>query len=837
MIIAKVTLRNLAAHKLRLALTAVAVLLGVSFVSGALILTDTMSKQFDDIFAKVGRGVAVDVRGKTVVDAGGDEQAAAALPVPGSVLDTVRRVDGVKDPVGHVFGYAAVVGKDGKLVGPQQQGPPQMGVNWVPGGDYVLKTGRAPAGPAEVAIDENTAGKAGYRIGDAARVLAQGPPQRMTVVGIVGTGNLAGATLTAFDTATAQRLLVKPGYFTDISMRSTGPGETELRDRVARVLPANMEAITGTKLRDDAKSDVAQVLSFIRYFLLIFALISIFVGTFIIFNTFSMLVAQRTRELALLRAVGAARKQVTRAVLGEAIGVGVVGSTLGLAVGAGLAMALHAKSGIAGSGGLVFTATPVIWSYAVGIVVTVVSAYFPARRAAKIPPVAAMRDDVALPQRSLRIRLGSGSVLTLAGAALMGLGLADALGGNPLIPIGIGAFLVFLGVAMLAPAISRPVVRVLSAPFPWLFRTPGRLAQQNALRNPRRTAATAAALMIGLALVTTVNVMGSSMSASIDKALADQFGADYMVMAENRSGFGQDVVAAIAGTSGVTRATAYYAGNVNIGGKRAAYVAGDTAGLASASRIKMISGDTSLGADGILVDEDTAKALAWTVGGTVHAQFPDGGSQPLRIAGIYAKNQLLGPRVLPLSLYTAHTAKPQASLVLVSADTPGAATKAAIERSVRDYPNLKVRDQTDVKKQARQQIDQVVSLVTMLLTMAIIIAAVGVINTLALSVIERTREIGLLRAVGTSRRQLRRMIRLESVVIAVFGAVLGIAVGVAFGAAIQHALAGQGLNVLDIPVTTIVVYLVLAALIGMLAALWPAWRAGRMDVLKAIATE
>jgi putative ABC transport system permease protein len=835
MIIAKVTLRNLASHKLRLALTAVAVILGVSFVAGAMILTDTMSKQFDDIFAKVGKGVAVDVRARKVVDAGDDEQVSSAPPVPASVLDTVRAVDGVRDPVGNVVGYAAVIGENGKVVA--TQGPPQMGVNSVGGGDYAMKSGRAPRGPAEVAIDENTAVKAGYTIGDEARILVQGPTQRMTVVGIVSTGNLMGATVTVFDTETAQRLLLKPGYFSDISMGSTGPGEAELRDRVARVLPGDLEAITGTTLREEAKSDVAQLLSFIRYFLLIFALISIFVGGFIIFNTFSMLVAQRTRELALLRAIGAARKQVTRAVIGEAIAVGVVGSTIGLAAGAGLALVLQALSGIEGSGGLVFTPTPVLWSYAVGVLVTVVAAYFPARRAAKIPPVAAMRDDVALPQRSLRIRIGIGSVLTLAGAALMGLGLAGVLSGNPLIPIGIGAFLVFLGVAMLAPVISRPVVRVLGAPFPLLFRTPGRLAQQNALRNPRRTAATAAALMIGLALVTMVNVLGSSMSASIDRAIENQFGADYMVMSETANGFGQDVVTAVAGTQGVTRATAYYAGNMNIDGKRTAYVAGDTAGLAVASRIKLLSGGTDLGADGMLVDEDTAKARGWAVGGTVRAQFPDGAAQRLRIAGVYATNQLLGPRVLPMSLHTAHIARPLAMVVLVNAATPDAATKAAIERSLRDHPNLKVQDQSGVKAQARRQIDQFVGLLTMLLTMSIIIAAVGVINTLALSVIERTREIGLLRAVGTSRRQLRRMIRLESVVIAVFGAALGIAVGVAFGTAIQRALVDEGLDVLSIPVSTLAIYVLVAAVIGMLAALWPAWRAGRMDVLKAIATE
>ncbi|HEY7485915.1 MAG TPA: FtsX-like permease family protein [Streptosporangiaceae bacterium] len=830
----RVTLRNLGAHKVRLVLTAVAVILGVAFVAGTLIFTDTMSRQFDDIFAKVGKGVAVDVRAKKVVD-GGDDQ--AAQPLPASLVQTLRGVDGVKNPVGNVFGYAAVIGKDGKVVA--TQGPPQMGVNWVQGGDYTMQSGRAPQGPGEVAIDEYTAKQAGYKIGDEAHILVQGPTQRMRVVGIVATGNLMGASLSAFDTPTAQRLLLKPGYFSDISMGSTGPGETELRDRVAATLPGNLEAITGTKLRADAKSDVAQIMSFFRTFLLVFALISIFVGAFIIFNTFSMLVAQRTRELALLRAVGAARKQVTRAVIGEAIAVGVVGSTVGLALGAGIALLLRQFmfGSSDGPSGLVFTATPVIWSYAVGIIVTVVSAYFPARRAAKIPPVAAMRDDVALPQRSLRIRVGVGGVLTAVGAASMGLGLADALGGNPMYAIGTGAFLVFLGVAMLAPVISRPVVRVLGAAYPRLFRTPGRLAQQNALRNPRRTAATAAALMIGLALITTVNVLGASMSASIDKAVDKQFGADYMVQSETQSPFSPAAVKAVDTAPGVERATAYYAGDVNIDGKRAAYVSGAAAGLAAGSRLKLVSGSLGLGSDGMLVDQDVAKTHGWAPGSTVQAQFPDGQRERLRIAGVYAKNDILGPRVVALPAYEAHTARPLAVLMLVNTTKADTATKAAIERSLADYPNLKVQDQAGVKKESRKQIDQFITFLTVLLTMSIIIAAVGVINTLALSVIERTREIGLLRAVGISRRQLRRMIRLESIVIAVFGALLGIAIGVSFGAAIQSGLASEGLNVLAVPVGTLVMYVLLGGLIGVLAALWPAWRAGRMDVLQAIATE
>ncbi|MFB4310090.1 ABC transporter permease [Actinomadura sp. GTD37] len=830
----KVTLRNLAAHKIRLVLTAVAVILGVAFVAGTLIFTDSMNKQFDSLFSRIGSNVAVDVRAKQVV--GGGDDGTAAQPVPETVLKALRGVEGVRDPKGNVNGYAAVVGKDGKVVGTAQNGPPQIGANWTAGGSYDLASGRAPQGPGEVVIDAKTAEKGGLAVGDATQVLTAGAPARMTVVGLVDTGNLMGATLTAFDTPTAQKLMLKPGYFSDIEMGSAGPSEQELRDRVAKVLPQGVEAVTGEKLREESKSDIAQMMSFFRTFLLVFALISIFVGAFIIFNTFSMLVAQRTRELALLRAIGAGRGQVTRAVIGEAVAVGAVGSTLGLAAGAGLASLLQSQMGDAGQGGLTFTATPVIWSYVVGIVVTVVSAYFPARRAAKIPPVAAMRDDVALPQRSLRIRIALGSLLTLAGAGLIGVGLAGG-GDNPAVPVGAGAFAVFVGVAMLAPVISVPVMKVLGAPFARLMGSPGRLARQNALRNPRRTAATAAALMIGLALITTVNVLGATMRASLDEQVDAQFGADYLVQSQGAGGVNAEAQQRIKAAPGVVAASPTYDAKAEIKGEDVHYTAGDLPTLAKAARLKMVSGSAAGGPSSIMVDEDTAKDQGWKVGTPVPVTFADGRAEQLTLSGVYTKSDLIGPRLVSQQAHLRHTVRPTVGVMVVDTAAADPATKSALESAVKAYPNLEVADQATLKDDARKQVDGFVTFLTILLIMSVIIAAVGVVNTLALSVIERTREIGLLRAIGISRRQLRRMIRLESIMIAVFGALLGMGIGVAFGAALQNALADQGLGVLAVPYGTLAVYLVVAGVIGVLAALWPAWRAGRMDVLKAISTE
>jgi putative ABC transport system permease protein len=833
--IVKVTLRNLVAHKVRLALTALAVVLGVAFVAGTLVFTDTMSRQFDDLFARIGDGVAVQVRAKKVIDS---YETADARSVPASLLGTVRGVPGVAGADGEVNGFAAVVGRDGKVVG--GSGPPQIGIGWRPGDpDNPMKAGRGPARPGEVAVDDTTARKAGLRVGDPVRVLIQGPPQTATVVGILDSGNLLGATVTSFDMGTAQRLLLRPGEFSDIVVTARdGVPETALRDRIGRVLPSpEYEAITGTKFREENKSQVAQILSFVRTFLLVFAVISIFVGAFIIFNTFSMLVAQRSRELAMLRALGASRGQVTRAVLGEAIGVGIAGSTLGLAGGAGLALALRELFRATGAeigGSLVFTLKPVLWAYAVGVVVTVVAAYLPARRAAKIPPVAAMRDDVALPRRSMRMRLVAGALMTVAGAVLTGFGL----GGAPLAMLGVGAGLVFLGVAMLAPVISRPVVRVLGAAYPRLFHTPGRLARQNAMRNPRRTAATASALMIGLALVSAINVMSSSAKASVADQVDKTFAADYLVM-PNSPGFGPDEPArAVAAVPGVAAVTAVYQGRFKVGADQQPFVStAAPSELVRSARMRIVSGSADLGRDGLLVDEPTARSARLRPGSTLTARFADGRGQTVRVAGIYARNALLGHRILALPSLRAHSEHPAGAVLLVTATRADDATRHAVERALSGYPNLKVQDQSDVKESAQESIDRLVVLITVLLTLSIIIAALGIINTLALSVIERTREIGLLRAVGTSRRQTRRMIRLESVVIAVFGAVLGISIGVVFGVAIQRAVSDEGLNVLSVPVPTLALYLALSAVIGVIAAVWPAWRAARLDVLKAIAFE
>ena len=842
--IVKVTLRNLNAHKVRLALTALAVMLGVSFVAGTLIFTQTLQNTFDTLFAQIGKGTDVVVRGRAAFN--GEQGQTDRKPVPGSVLAQVQGVAGVAQLLPNVTGYAAVVGKDGKVVA--NTGPPTIGVAWHAIPDLSplrLTAGRGPRSPGEVAIDTVTAAKAGYRPGDHVKILTRGPARTMTLVGIFqfgSLGNLAGATLTAFDPATAQRLLLKPGYVSEIDVHAApGISQAALRARVQAILPAGFEAVTGAQVAKENATMVQQALKFLNTFLLVFGFLAVFVGAFIIFNTFSMLVAQRTRELALLRAVGASRGQVTRAVMGEALGVGVFAATAGLALGFGLAQLLRILLSALGvslpTSGFGINAQAVIWSYAVGIAVTLAAAYGPARRASRIPPVAALRDDVAMPVRSLRLRMLAGGVVTLTGAGVAAAGLARALSGASTAALtGAGAALVFVGAAMLAPAVSRPVVRVLAAPFPRSFGTPGRLAKQNALRNPRRTAATASALMIGLALISAVTVLNSSAQVSIDNAVATGFGADYVVTSRSFAPFGPEVTTTLGNVPGVASAVPLYVASARLAGKVRLITAGDAAGIAGALRLSVVSGSAS--GDGILVPQSYATAYRLKAGSVTAIEFQDGRTAAARVSGIYATSQIFNDIVLPVAMYQAHISRPLVNDVFLTVRSGyGAGVRKDLQAVLAGYPDLKLLDQTGLKDEARGQIATLTNIILALLLLAVIIAAIGIVNTLALSVIERTREIGLLRAVGMSRRQLRRMVRLEAVVISVFGALLGLALGLAFGAALRRSLASDGFTTLSVPAAALAGYLAGAALIGMVAAVWPAWRASRLNVLGAIATE
>ncbi len=840
------TLKGIVAHKLRLGMSAFAIILGVAFVAGTFVFTDTLNRSFSDLFRQTAPDVTV--RPAAASDSGGFT-GADARTVPADVLSVLADLPGVARVDGNVSDQSTfIVGADGKVVG-SGGGAPGIGVTYNdgPAADgspiVTITSGSAPAGPDQFLVDDKAAAAAGYVLGDEITLVTAGPEPTVhgTLVGTVRfgeTGNTIGATLVLMDTATAQRLyLGGQDAFTDIAVTGDGSASNQqLQEQVAAALSPGLEALDDAQIAAENQTNLQEGLSFITTFLLVFAAVSLVVGAFLILNTFSILVAQRTRELALLRALGASRRQVTGSVLVEALVVGIFGSTVGLGLGFGLAVGLKTLFGAIGldlsGAGLVFQWRTVAVAYAVGTLITLVAAYLPARRAAQVPPVAAMRDDVALPESSMHRRLVAGTALSVIGAGLMVWSLGFD-GGMAV--LGGGVLAVFVGVALLAPVIGRPIVTLIAAPFPRLFGTVGRLARQNTRRNPRRTAATASALMIGLALVSAMAVLGQSAKASVDDLVTTDLRADYVVSNAIGSPFSAEIAGRIGGVPGVADVVQVRYGQARIDGVDTFVTATQAADYARMVNLTVREG--TLDADGLVVAADRAVENGWHVGDVVALTLPDGTAE-LRVAAIVEPTQLAGATIVPLDVLKRGGLLPVDSIVYVSR-APGsdaAEVTANIEAALADQPTITAKDQAAYAAEQRAPVDQILAIVYALLGLAVVIAVLGIVNTLALSVIERTREVGLLRAVGMSRRQLRSMVRLESVAIAVLGAVLGLGLGLVFGVSIQQALSDQGVSVLAVPVGQLAVFLALAALIGVLAAVWPARRAARMDVLRAITT-
>jgi putative ABC transport system permease protein len=839
----RATFKSLTARKLRLLLSSLSIVLGVSFVSGAFVLTDSLGKVFDDLFTTISKNVAVDVRGEKVTT--GNQGDVRAL-LPQDLVTSIQQVDGVKEAQGQVQGSAQLVNKAGKTVG--TGGAPTFGFNWynsklLQAGTIV--TGRAPHGPGEIAINRGLADRSSYTVGDSAPVLTDQPLKTYKIVGIVefdGKPSFAGETDVFFDTATAQQVLNLTGKFNEITVAAdSGVSEVQLRDRVRKVLPANAEAITGKASAAQQASDVKKGLGFFNTFLLTFALIALFVGAFIIFNTFSMLVAQRTRELALMRMLGASRGQVRRAVLLEAVVVGLLSSLIGLACGVGVAIGLKALFGVFGAqlpdAPTIVAARTVIVSFLVGTVVTAAAAFMPARRASRVAPLAALR-DAATPDRSLKRQTIIGSVVLVLGALAMTKALRD--GGLQL--LGLGTLLAFVGIAMLSPLVSKPVASTVGRLFS--RRLPGRLGRENAVRNPRRTAATAAALMIGLALISAVTVLGSSLKASVAKITANAVSADFILNTQG-SGFPDAVVQAAAKQKGVRSTAAVkvdgmqLCDNASCSAAQQVFVtAFPAAALGDLVNVEGVAGSTDLSSDTLLLSEQAAKARKLKPGDTVTVQFARSGREKLTVGGTYKTNQLVGDYLVDASkAKDFSTQRDVAALVGLDDGADAATVRKALDAKLKPYPNVEVLDQSEFIAGTQKQVNQIVTIINILLGLSVIIALLGVINTLALSVIERTRELGLLRAVGMARRQVKRMIRTESVLICFFGGLLGLVVGSVFGIALQQALKGQGVSELGFPVVTLLIYLLCSALAGVIAAALPARRASRLNVLQAIATE
>ncbi|MDT0381951.1 FtsX-like permease family protein [Streptomyces sp. DSM 42041] len=843
----RTALRNVLAHKGRLLMTVLAVMLGVAFVSGTLVFTSTVSEAFQKSSEKGYSHVDVAVEPGD----GKDAKDAAPGPPPNltqQTLDKAEKLPGAASATGVVSGFTAVADKNGDLVG---DGWGTRGANHYAGPDgtdprYPMRDGRAPQKRGEIALDARTAERTGYRVGDTARMSVSGPVREETVVGVFTTddGNVAaGGTLVLFDNATAQQLFAKPGEYTEIQLKAAaGTSQQELKKQAAGILPERAEAVTGQKLADEQSKMIEEQMSGMQTTMLAFAGISLFVGVFIIANTFTMLVAQRTRELALLRAVGASRRQVTRSVLVEAVSVGLVAAVAGLGAGVGIAVGLRALVGRLGAmpdGPLIVTPTTGAAALVVGVLVTVLAAWLPARRAAKIPPVAAM-GSVHAPAttRSLVLRNTLGALLAGGGAALVlyATGMDDGKA-----PMGAGAALLLVGVFVLTPLLSRPLIAA-AAPVLRLFKVSGRLARQNAVRNPRRTAATASALMIGLTLITGLTVVAGGVQQAIGKMAADSLKADYQVSMANFSPLSPDVEKKLSALDEVEASSPLRNSASRIDGETEYLTGVDGASIDQLLTLDFTQGSWAGVADGdkVVVDTTTARQHDWKIGSDFRVTYADGERGTLTVSGLYESNQLVRGIMLDTGTLTPHMAKVTDMQVMVKTqDGASAQVKDALEKALGNNPAVLVQDQQDISEDIAKMISLLLNILYGLLAMAVVVAVLGVVNTLAMSVFERGQEIGMLRAIGLDRRGVKRMVRLESLVISLFGGVLGIGLGVFLGWAVGELIAAAGLTTyaLVLPWDRLAVFLGLAALVGVLAALWPARRAARLNMLAAIKTE
>jgi putative ABC transport system permease protein len=834
----KLTLRSLAAHRLRLILTVAAVTIGVSFVAGTMIFRDTATRSFDALFAERTQGPEVVVRPRQVFTS----EEAPRRSIPLALRTTLEQVPGAESVYGQIQGFAAILGRDGEVVGAGSVA--HLGRDYVdrPGSTQKILYGRVPVTADEVVVETRTATEGQIKVGDQVTIVTQRPPRTMRVVGIFTFGEELTdiVTYVGFAPDVAQNLLTEAGQYSAIWVRPRpGISQEQLVAQINAVLPPDYEVTTGQQESEEAKAEIEALFALLGRFLLAFAGISVFVGSFVIFNTFTMLVAQRTRELALLRAVGASRRQVTRAVLGEAIGIGLLGSTLGLVVGVGVSFVLRLIFERLGTHLPVRTPVielrTVLISYVVGTAVTVVAAYFPARRASRIPPVAALRDDVTLPRRSRVLRLVGGSFLVLIGALALSGGLSEG-GEDGAGLIGMAGIVLVLALAMLSPFLGRPVVKVIGWPIARLAGATGRLSRENARRDPLRTAATASALMVGLALVSTATVLTNSMNASVDREFDRQFGADFAMEPRGLVGFSADAVTRVAAVPGVRSVAPVQFGTMRVADQEVSIIVADASALTIPVNLKVESGSSTPDANELLVERSLADERGWQVGSSVPGQYPDQTTATLRVAGVFADNRVVNRQyIMNPSSYRAHAPGTLIQKAYVDLDDENLGQARDSVRSVlRAYPYIQLKDRQDAKADARQDVDQLLNVVVVLLVLSIVIAALGIMNTLGLSVIERTREIGLLRAVGMGRGQVRAMIRYESVVIALFGASLGVTLGVAIGWALQRALAADGVEVLSVPLHRLGLYLVSAVAIGVVAAILPARRAARMSVLQAV---
>jgi putative ABC transport system permease protein len=852
-----VALKGLAARKVRASLTAIAIVLGVAMISGTYVLTDTINSGFDTIFTQSYVNADVVISGKAAFDSA-NGTTVEPPPLPESLLPKVQKLPGTAVAAGSVASNnVKLIGRNGKVIA--SGGAPTLGFSVTPAGQIFnptkLTAGRWPHGSNEVVIDKKTASNQGFGVGDRIRVQGFGPIQRMRVVGIATFPgvSIGGATFAIFDQATAQTLFHKPGQLDAIRVKSkSGVPEAEMISQIKPLLSPTEVVRTGTaQAKKDQHDQVSGFISFLRYALLAFAGIALFVGAFVIANTLSITIAQRTREFATLRTLGASRRQVLWSVVVEAFVIGVLGSVAGLFLGLALAKGLNwlfVQIGIdLPTGSTVFATRTIVVALLVGTVVTLLASIRPARRATRVPPIAAVREgSVIPPSRWAKYGPVTSLVILLIAIAMVSAGaLGSGIATGPrLLLLGFGVLVLFIAVSMNAPKVVRPLAAVLGAPAETIGGAPGLLARDNSTRNPSRTASTASALMIGLALVTFVAIFGQGIRSSFEDAVNKLFVADYaltststFVPIEAQAGN------ALVGKPGVKDVTAIRAGSARYLGSNNDLTAvqpnlNETVAMEWTKGSNAVPGE--LGLNGFFASKNYVKDHHLSLGSPVALQFPSGKKTTVRLKGVWDEPKGGSPFAhitISTTLFDKFTPRPQDEMVLMN--TPGGvsdANTARLNRYVAGFADAKIQTRDEFKSNFEAPINRLLNLLYALLALSVIVSLVGIINTLVLTVYERTREIGMLRAVGMTRRQVRMMIRYESIVTSLMGAALGILVGVFLAALITHALSSSGI-VFAVPWIQLVYFVLAAILVGVLAAIIPARRAARLNVLEALQYE
>jgi putative ABC transport system permease protein len=851
-----VALRGIFGRKLRAALTGLAIVLGVAMISGTYVLTDTINASFDTIFTTSYKNADVIVTGKSAV--GNTDAGPVETPsISDSLLTRIQRLPDVADAAGTLRDEnTKLVGKNGKVI--NTHGAPSLGFSvdsrHQQFNPLSLASGRWPVNGTEVVIDENTAGDEGFRVGDTIGVEIDGPVRQFQIVGIAkfaGLSSLGSATIAAFDQSTAQEVFGRPGKVDIIRVQSkAGVSTPKLLAEIQPLLPPTAQARDAAAQVKEDKKDVDKFLGFIQKALLAFGGVALFVGAFVIANTLSITIAQRVREFATLRTIGASRRQVLWSVVLEAAVIGAFASVTGLFAGFGLAKLLNSAFVAFGidlpQSETVFATRTIVVSLVLGTLVTLVASLRPAFRATSVPPIAAVREGAVVPPSRLS-RFGPATALVVlaAGVGMVVYGVLGDLAVAPrLLLLGVGVLALFLGVALNAPRLVKPLASVLGWPATQVGGAAGELARENAMRNPSRTASTAAALMIGLALVTFVAILGQGIRSSFEDAVDQLFVADYAITSENTfTPLTVDAERASKGSPVAVDVSGIRAGAARVLGSSENLTAVEP-NMAKVIHVDWKAGNDGvparLGTDGVFVDDDYAKSKHLAFGEPLALQFPSGKTVRLKIEGIYDKpngGSPFGPVTVSTQLFDANYSRPQNEMALIN--TKGGVTlenTAALELPLRSFADAKVQTRSQFKKNFEKPMNNLLNLLYVLLGLSVIISLFGIVNTLVLTVFERTRELGMLRAVGMTRRQVRRMIRHESIVTALIGGVLGIVVGVLLSLLVTHALSSEGI-VFALPATQLLYFVIASVVVGILAAILPARRAARLNVLEALQYE